>query len=59
MTIMFLSSMRLIDRQVNLTEFHLIGPKRNNKSFKSYSDYGTLLHLTPDSVFKCGSVTRY
>ena len=30
MTIMFLSSMRLIDIQVKLTEFHLIGPKRNN-----------------------------
>ena len=27
--------------------------------FKSYSNDGTLLQLTPDSVFKFGSVTRY
>ena len=26
--------------------------------FKSYSNDGTLLQLTPDSVFKFGSVTR-
>ena len=47
------------DIQVNLTECLLIGPKRNNMFFKSYSNDGTLLQLTPDSVFKYGSVTRY
>ena len=45
--------------QVNLTKFHLIGPKRSNMFFKSYSNDGTLLQLTPDSVFKHGSVTRH
>ena len=45
--------------QVNLTKFHLIGPKRNNVFFKGHCNDGTLLQLTPDSVFKYGSVTRY
>ena len=45
--------------QVNSTEFHLIGQKRNNMFIKCYSNDGILFQLTPDSVFKHGSVTRH
>ena len=55
---MFLRSIRLWYTS-KLNSVHLIGPKRNNMFFKSYSNDGTLLQLTPDSVFKYGSFTRY